>query len=187
MPSSLATLANNLPAEACKYLARFYEGEKFTLMKQKGEYPYDWVDSLDKLKETQLPPKEKFYNLLNDTHMTDKGYKHALKVWDVFDMQTFGDFHDKYLETDVLLLADIFENFRKVNMEHCGLDLAWLFTKPGLTWDAGLKKTKIKLELMTDPDMANFIDSMIRGGVSSVPLRYAKANNPDIMILANHQ
>ena len=142
MPSSLATLADNLPEEDCKNLVRYYEGEKFTLMKQKGEYPYDWVDSIEKFKETRLPPKEVFYNRLNDAHITDEGYQHAEKVWDVFDMKTFREYHDKYHETDILLLADIFENFRKVNMEYYGLDPAWFFTKPGLTWDAGLKYTK---------------------------------------------
>ena len=126
MPSSLATL------ETCKNLARFYEGEKFALMKQKGEYSYDWVDSLDKLKETQLPPKA-FYNRLNATHITDKGYQHVEKVWDVFGMKKCSEYHNKYLETDVLLLADTFENFRKVKIEYFGLDAAWLFAKPGLS------------------------------------------------------
>ena len=104
MDAPLAELADNLPPEACTNLARSYQGEKFALMKRKGEFPYDWFNDREKLNATELPPKEEFYNILNDSNITDEGYQHAKNVWKVFDMKTFRKYRDKYLETDVLLL-----------------------------------------------------------------------------------
>ena len=88
-----------------------------------------------------------------------------------------GDYHDLYLKTDVLLLADVFEEFRKVCLENYELDPAWYFTSPGLAWDEALKKTKVKLELLTDIDMLQMIEKGTRGGVSMISNRLGKANN----------
>ena len=93
-------------------------------------------------------------------------------------METLQDYHDLYLKTDVLLLADVFENFRDVSQENYGLDPAWYYTAPGLAWDAALKVTKVELELLADPDMLLMIEKGIRGGVSMISTRYGKANNP---------
>lgn len=93
------------------------------------------------------------------------------------DIKTFRKYRDKYLETDVLLLADAFENYRKLGLREFGLDPAWNFIVPGQTWDAMLKCVKTKLELFTDPNMSNFVEMGIRGSVSMVSTRYAKANN----------
>ena len=93
-------------------------------------------------------------------------------------METFRDYHDLYLKTDVLLLADVFENFRSVCMINYGLDPAWYFTAPGLAWDATLKITKVELELLRDPDMLIMIEKGIRGGISTISTRHGKANNP---------
>ena len=89
-----------------------------------------------------------------------------------------GEYSDLYMATDVLLLADVFENFRKVCQEKYGLDLANYFSTPGLSWDALLKKTGVELELLTDLDMHLFIERGMRGGIRMVRKRYAKANNP---------
>ena len=153
MSSSLASLVSNLPPESCKNLAMGspYDAEKFRLMRRKGVFPYNWFYFFDKLKETQLPPKDAFYSKLNDCDITDEDYKHTQNVWETFDMKSMREYHDFYLETDVLLLADVFENFSAVGMKHYGLAPAWCFTAPGLTWDAMLKKTKVKMELITDP------------------------------------
>ena len=98
-------------------------------------------------------------------------------------METFRVYHDKYLETDVLLLVDVFDNFRTLKMEYYALDPAWFITKPGLTWDAGLKYTKVKLELITDSEMANFIDSMIRGGTLLISrLRMVEMNFTPVQV-----
>ena len=146
--------------------------------RRKGVFPYDWFDSFDKLNETQLPPKDTFYSKLTDSHITDEDYKHAQDVWKEFGMKTFREYHDLYLDTDVLLLTDVFENFREVCMKYYGLDPAWYFTAPGLAWDAMLEKTKVKMELIIDPDMALMVDKGIRGGVSMISTIHGKANNP---------
>ena len=113
-----------------------------SLLTRKGVYPYDYVTSIDKLKETKLPPKEAFYSKLNDKEISDKDYQHALKVWNTFNCQTFQDYHELYLQTDVFLLADVFENFRKMCLKHCELDPCHYYTVPGLAWDACFKETK---------------------------------------------
>ena len=145
-------------------------------MSQKGVYPYDFMDSFDKFNE-KLPPKEEFYSILNDEHISDKDYEHAQNVWDTFNLKNMGEYHDLYLKSDILLLADVFENFRKTCIEYYKLDPCHYFTSPGLSWDAMLKMTDNKLELMTDVDMFQFIAKGMRGGISYIANRYGKANN----------
>jgi len=101
----------------------------------------------------------------------------ALEVWDNFKIKTFREYYDLYMKLDVLLLTDIFENFRSVCLKNYGLDPCWYFSAPGLAWDACLKKTDVKLELLNDVDMLLMFEKGIRGGVSMIPKRYAKANN----------
>ena len=130
-----------------------------------------------KFDETCLPPKDKFYSALTETHLTDDQYHTAQEAWTTFDCKTMKDYHDAYLKTDVLLLADVFENFREMCMKNYGLDPAHFYTTPGLSFQACLKMSGVKLDLFTDPDMHLFIENNIRGGVSVVTHRYAKANN----------
>ena len=106
-----------------------------------------------RLSKTQLPPKEAFYNKLNNEHISDEDYKHMQKVWEAFDCKTLKDYHDIYLMSDILLLTDVFETFRDICMTNYELDPAWYYTAPCLAWDAALKKTKVELELLTDTDM----------------------------------
>jgi len=178
MTTSLSSLVDNLPKESFKNLEKAYEGEQLKLLLRKGVFPYDWFDSFNKLSSTKLPPKEAFYSKLNDTNITDDDYQHAQKVWETFEMKTMREYHDLYLESDVLMLADVFENFRDVCLENYGLDPAWYYTAPGLAWDAALKITEVKLELLTDCDMLLIVEKGIRGGVSMISTRYGKANNP---------
>ena len=145
-------------------------------MTKKGVYPYDYMDSFDKFSE-KLPTKGEFYSILNNEHISDEDYKHAQDVWNEFSLKNMGEYHDLYLKSDVLLLADVFENFRKTCLEYYKLDPCHYFTSPGLSWDAMLKMTKIKLELMTDIDMFQFIEKGLRGGISYIANRYGKANN----------
>ena len=177
MSSSLDNLIKNLPDEAFKYTKQEFKKEQFNLMKQKGIYPYDHMDSFDRFNETKLPVQQDFYSILNNEHISNEQYKHAQNVWDTFNLKTMGDYHDLYLKSDILLLADVFENFRKTCLQYYKLDPCHYFTSPGLSWDAMLKMTNIKLELMTDIDMFQFIEKGMRGGTSYIANRYGEANN----------
>ena len=177
MNDSLESLINNLPDDGFNNLERYYKGEKLSLVKQKGFYPYEYMNSLERFKENKIPPKEAFYSRLTGEGISDEGYERVEKVWKVFSMKTLQDYHDLYNITDVLLLADVFENFRNVCMENYKLDPAHYFTAPGLAWDACLKITDVELELLSDIDMLLMIEKGIRGGISMISNRYAKANN----------
>ena len=115
-------------------------------------YYYYYVSSIDKFSETQLPPKLAFYSRLNDEHISEEDYQHALNVWNTFNCKTIRDYHDLYLKSDVLLLADVFENFRASCLTRYNLDPAHYFTSPGLAWDACLKETGQELQLLHDYD-----------------------------------
>eukprot|EP00794_Sanderia_malayensis_P016248 gene16247-biopygen13795 len=124
--------------------------EGFTLLKKKAAYPYDWVSDASKLNETQLPEKERFYNKLNDEHISDEDYQHAKKVWNFFGCQTFKDYHELHLIRDVLLLTDVSETIRKLGMEYYGLDPCHYISLPALAWDAMLKMTGVTPELLIE-------------------------------------
>ena len=177
MSSSLDRLISNLPKDDLIYTSKVFKGKRLNLMSQKGIYPYDIMDSFEKFNQTELPTKDQFYHILNNQHITDDEYNHAKKVWKTFKIKTMGEYHDLYLASDVLLLTDVFENFRKTCMQYYKLDPCHYFTSPGLSWDAMLKMTNIKLELMTDIDMYQFIEKGMRGGVSYIANRYGNANN----------
>ena len=136
------------------------------------------MGSFEKFSETQLPPQSAFFGIINDEGTSHEDYEHARKVWKAFGLKTLGDYHDLYLNTDVLIRADVFENFRKTCLEYYGLDPPHYFTTPGFAWDATLHMTKVNLYLLSDIDMHLFIEKGMRGGTSYVAKRYAKANNP---------
>ena len=178
MSTSLNSLVNNLPKSSLINLASHHEGKRAQLLTRKGVFPYDWFDSFSRLNATQLPPKEAFYSKLNDSDISEEDYQLAKKVWETLEMKNFRDYHDLYLQTDVILLADVFENYRNCCGQNYGLDPAWYYTAPGLAWDAALKISKVKLELLRDPDMLLMIEKGIRGGISMISTRYGKSNNP---------
>ena len=177
MSSSLGVLVNNLPKNGFKNISKYYTPEEVELIKQKGFYPYEFMDTEEKFKNTKLPPREAFYSKLSGKGITEKNYKHACNVWNTFKMKTFKDYHKLYNETDVLLLADVFENFRNLCLKIYGLDPVYYYTAPGLAWDACLKMTNINLELLSDPNMLLMFEKGIRGGISMISNRYGKANN----------
>ena len=110
--------------------------------------------------------------------ISEKDYQHACKVWNEFGLKNMGDYHDLYLKTDVILLANVFESFRKVCLDNYGLDPAHFYTAPGLAWKVCLKKTGVNLELLKDPDMLLMFDRGIRGGITQSVHKWAIANNP---------
>ena len=132
---------------------------------------------MEKLAEAKLPPKEKFASTLSGTEISNKDYEHAQKVWKTFGCQTLADYTELYCKSDVLLLADVFENFIDVCFEKFQLDPAHYIAAPSLALDAMLKMTKVELKLLTDPDMFLFFEKGVRGGVSVITKKYAKANN----------
>ena len=142
-------------------------------------YPYDYIDDETKLSSEKIPTKLDFYNKLKDEHISDENYNHFKHVWKVFKCKKFKDYHELYLKVDTLLLADIFENFRNTCMNTYQLDPVHYFTAPGLSFDSLLKYTKIKLDYIKDVDIQLFIEKGIRGGISTIVHRYAKANNKD--------
>ena len=177
MSSSLDNLTQNLPDDAFIFTKQEFTNEQFNLMKQKGTYPYDYMDSFQKFDDTHLPIKKDFFSILYNQHITHEQYDHAQPVWNTFNLKTMGDYHDLYLKSDTLLLADVFENFRKTCLQYYKLDPCHYFSSPGLSRDAMLKMTKIKLELLTDIDMFQFIEKGLRGGTSYIANRFSEANN----------
>ena len=177
MSSSLGALVNNLPKDAFINLNKYYTPEEAEILKQKGFYPYEYMNSEEKFNNTKLSPREVFYSKLSGRGITEKDYKHACNVWNTFNMKTFKEYHELYNETDVLLLADVFENFRDLCLKIYGLDPVYYFTAPGLAWDACLKITDINLELLSETNMLLMFEKGIRGGISIISNRYGKANN----------
>ena len=171
MATSLDKLVNNLSKDAFSNFKRYYADDKLNSLTRKGIYPYEYMDSPKKLKETQLPPKEAFYSRLDDEGISDENYTHAQKVWKTFEMKNLEDYHNLYNRVDVLLLTDVFENFRNICCKH------HYFTAPGLAWDAALKVNEVELELLSGFDMLLMIEKGIRGGVSTISNRYGKSNN----------
>ena len=149
---------------------------KFVLLLRKGAYPYKYMDSWERFNET-LPHKKAFYSKLNLEDITDKDYVHSQKVWEVFEIKNLDEYHDLYVQCDTLLLAGVFENFRDKCIEIYELDPAHLLSAPGLAWQACLKKTGVKVELLTDTDILLMVEEGIRGGICQAVYRYAKANN----------
>ena len=177
MATSLDSLVNNLPKDVFNNVKSYYAEDKLSLLTRKGVYPYEYMNSPEKLKETKLPSREAFYSRLNGVGISDKDYTHAREVWKTFEMKNLEDYHNLYYQVDVLLLANIFENFRDICIKNYNLDPAHYYTAPGLAWDAALKATKVELELLTDMDMLLMVEKGIRGGVSMISNRYGKANN----------
>ena len=167
--------------ELIQRFANIYEfcngDHKFIFLLRKGVYPYEYMGSWERFNETSLPDKEAFYSNLNMEDITDVDYKHAKIVFKNLINKTLGDYHDLHVQSDTLLLADVFENFRNMCIKVYELDPAHFLSAPGLAWQACLKKTEVKLELLTDVDILLMVEKGIRGGICHVIHRYAKANN----------
>ena len=98
MSNSLESLVKNLSLEDMKYASQEFQDEKLTLMKRKEIYPYDYMDGFDKFNDKKLPPKDEFYIILNDEHISNEDFQHAQTVWNTFDLKTMGEYHDLYLK-----------------------------------------------------------------------------------------
>ena len=193
LPNSLDKLVQNLLKSSnndynlfdeTKKIFREYQAERniengaLKLLLQKGVFPYQYMTSLEKLDDPKLPSQSDFYNDLTKSECSDEDYSHAQKVFKQFKCTSLKDYQNLYMRLDVSLLADVFQNFRKLSMKNYGLDPVHFFTSPSLSWSACLKTTKTEIDLIVDPEMSNFIDSGFLGGVSFARNPYLKANNP---------
>lgn len=176
--ASLDQLAQTLHKNCFKHLRAFFPNDsKFQLLCRKGIYPYEYMDGWARYEERWLPSITCFFSSLTNEHISNNDYEHAKSVWAEFQLHDLGEYTDLYLKTDVLLLADVFENFRKTCKKHYNLDPAFYLTAPSLSFDAMLLKTGVQLELINDLSMLRMIQKGIRGGICMCSHRHAKANN----------
>ena len=162
-------------------MKKYFKEEDLNIICKKGLYPYEFIDSLEKIYYPKLPDKKDVYSKLKLEGITDEEYTHAKTVYKHFKCKSFYDYHMLYLKTDVLLLADVFENFRLMCLDYYNLDPANYLTSASLSWDCMLYKTKVELELITDMEILDFFERSKRGGLTFVgSKRYSKANNKDM-------
>ena len=147
------------------------------MVKQKGIYPYEYMNSFKRFKKDKLPDKDCFFNSLKDCCITDEEYFRACNVWKVFNIKNLGKYHDLYLKTDVLLLCDVFEKFIGVCLKDYGLDSCHYYSCPGFSWDAMLKMTGIRLERISNFDVYLFLGKGMRGGILYISKRYSKSKD----------
>ena len=187
MNSSLDKLVKNLVDKDFKYLVEEFSCENLKILKQKGAYPYEYMNSFKRFNEDKLCARKYFYSStkekkisedgkISDGHVSIEDYMVCERIWDKFNMKNMGDYHNHYLKKDVLLLADVFEKFIDTCLKY-ELDPCHYFSAPGLSWDAMLKMTDVKLEKISDIDIYLFIEKGSRGEISYIAKRYAKANN----------
>ena len=147
------------------------------LLTDKGVYPYDYMNDFNKFSETTLPDKKEFYSRLGEEDIDNKDYERAKHIWEHFNIKNLGGYHDLYLKTDVLLLTDVFENFRNQCLIDYELDPAHYYTLPNFAWDAMLLKTGIQLDLIYNENLYKMVERGLRGGMTQVSHRLAEANN----------
>ena len=186
MNSSLDKVVKNLSDEDFKYLVEEFDSKHLKILKQKGDYPYEYMNSFKKFDdEEKLPARKYFFSSIkkgkidndgkiSDGHISIEDYLMCEKIWNKSEMKNMSDYHDHYLKKDVLLLADVFERFIITCLKHYELDPCHYFSSAGLSWHAMLKKTKIELEEISDIDKYLFIEKGTRGGVSYIVKRYGK-------------
>ena len=177
MTESLDKLSSNLKRENFAQTAMQFPADKLHLLPRMGVFPYEYWDSIERFDEEQLPSKEAFYSHLTGHAISDENYNHAQQVWREFDMHKLIEYHDLYLKTDVLLLCDVFENFRATCMQHCKLDPAHNFSAPGLAWDVMLKMTGVEFELMVEREFHVIIDKGTIGGICYISRKFARTSN----------
>ena len=174
--SSLDKLVRNLTDNYFKYLTEEFGFKNLELLKQKDAYPYEYMDSFKRFGDKELPDRECFHSSIKDGTTGDNGEKlddhisgednlTCKKIWNEFNMKNMVDYHDHYLKKDVLLLT-VFEKFIDRCLKFYGLDPCHYFSSPGLSWDAMLKMTGMRLETIVDINMYLFIEKGLRRGIS---------------------
>lgn len=159
-----------------QYLVQVFGKKVAKRLSRKGVFPYEFMDSWDKFNETKFPTRKKFYSTLTSSTVSKDDWSYGKQIFKDY-CNNLGEYHDLYLLTDTLLLACVFENFRSTCMKHYKLDPVRYFSLAGYAWDSALYASKQELELLVDQTMYNMFEVGIRGGVSIIAKRYAKANN----------
>ena len=193
LQSSLDKLVSYLPKSEFNNMSKCFNEEQLTLLTRKGIFPYEYLDGFERFAEGKLPSMEKFNSRLGcgGVYESEEGdireirgncvskedYDYACQVFEKMNCKNLGDNTKLYCLTDSLLLADVFETYRKLCMSTYGLDAAHYLTSPSMGQVAMLKVTKAEIDLLHDQDMHLFFEEGIRGGVSVISNRYAKANN----------
>ena len=168
MNSSLDSVVKFLMSEDFEYLE---------LVKENGIYPYEYMNSFKKFSEDKLSDKSKFFSSLKDSGINEEQYNRAINVWEMFKIKNLGEYHNLYLKTDVLLLTDVVEKFIKTCLDYYSLDPCHYFSTPGLSFNAMLKMTGVKLQTISDISVHLFIEKGMRGGISNIYKRNGLANN----------
>ena len=154
-----------------------YRDADVELLEQKGVFCYDYVDSLVRLDEPALPPRETFFNKLVGVECSQADYAHAQHVWDNFHCSNLKEYMALYLLSDICMLADVFQEFRNNSLDEYQLDPAYFVSAPQLEWIALFKHIYRPIPLITDLEMYCMIQPNIRGGICHASVRYASANN----------
>ena len=171
LPSTLNNLVNFMNENDFRILDhRFNKSVESYLHKKKGVYPYTYIDCYQKFEEKQLPlyGPNWFNTLSGKINVSTSDLENANNVWRKFRWENIGDYHDIYLKSDVLLLADIFESFRNLFKEIFDLDPCHYYNSPNISWDAMLKTTGIELDLLSDIDMLLICESAIQRGLNGI-------------------
>jgi hypothetical protein len=177
LTSSLAKLVDicpNLP------YTRSIEGVSDSVKLGKGIFPYGYLTSAQVLSETTcLPPKEAFYDVLSDSHISEDDYQRAQTSWLEFQCSTLSDYMMCYLRLDVHQLADVFQHFRHLSLQQDGLDPVHYFSTPALSWDAAFKRCGVEIDLLMEEEQYTFFERGRRGGMTFVNKHYLRRNSPD--------
>lgn len=181
LSSSLEDLVEKLPISNMKQTKNYHKNlnsHQFNLIITKGVFPYDWFNNYEKMEKKRLPTYKKFYSQMNKRNIDQKLYMKACDVWNSFNMNNFKDYHDLYLITDVLLLCDCFNDFRKSAINCYNLDPANYISLPSYSLDAMLKYTEINIQLLDNQDLYELFETNNRGGICSVgSSKHEIANN----------
>lgn len=181
LDASLEVLMQNLVKSAHKFkiFEEFFKNYPHrNILKRKGIFPYSYFDCLEKLEENSLPPRNKFYNVLTGTGISEQEYRYATRVFKIFNCKSFGDYLKLYQNLDVVTLAEIFSSFRKMCFKNYSLDPVHYISAAEYTWDAGLRYSKVELQLLDSVTDYIWFESQMRGGICLVGKRYALANSP---------
>ena len=188
MSCSLNKIVRNLSDEDFKYLVEEFASGSLELLKQKGDYPQEYMNNFGRFNEEKLPARKSSYSSIkdgkpgddgeiSDGHVSVKDYLICEKIWDKFNMKNMGDYHGHYLRKDVLLSVLVFAKFIATCLKFYGLDPCHYFSSRELSWGAILKMTGVKLGKISDIHKYLFIEKGLRRGITYIAKRYTKANN----------